>query len=234
MQLTRILREGFIAGLIGAGAVALWFLIVDIIAGRPFFTPAMLGSAVFFGEQDPAKVVIHFSRIIPYTMLHVCAFIIVGTVAAALAAEVEVAPPTLYLIVVTFAVFEFGFYIMLAVLAQPLLGALTWWNVAIGNAIAAYGMGYYLWRGEPQNVETPKGDPLGGAGEGGVTWCGMRSAECGVETRALNQMACLFEVRPVDSALRTPHSALPYASRGTARSTSPDSSQALHRNHTTV
>src|SRR5205823_1851736 len=45
MQLTRILREGFIAGLIGAGAVALWFLIVDIIAGRPFFTPAMLGSA---------------------------------------------------------------------------------------------------------------------------------------------------------------------------------------------
>jgi hypothetical protein len=108
MQLTRILREGFIAGLIGAAAVALWFLIVDAIAGRPFFTPAMLGSAVFFGEQDPAKVVIAFSRIVPYTMLHVCAFIIVGTVAAALAAEVEVAPPTLYLIVVTFAVFEAG------------------------------------------------------------------------------------------------------------------------------
>ncbi len=141
MQLTRILREGFIAGLIGAGAVALWFLVVDVIAGRPFFTPAMLGSAVFFGETDPSKAVIAFSRVVPYTMIHVCAFIIVGTVAAALAAEVEVAPPTLYLIVVTFAVFEFGFYIMLAVLAQPLLGALTWWNVAIGNAIAAYGMG---------------------------------------------------------------------------------------------
>src|SRR5437762_123646 len=92
MQLTRILREGFIAGLIGAGAVALWFLIVDVIAGRPFFTPAMLGSAVFFQEHDPSKVVIAFSRVVPYTMIHVCAFIIVGTVAAALAAEVEVAP----------------------------------------------------------------------------------------------------------------------------------------------
>src|SRR5256885_16240671 len=116
----------------------------------------MLGSAVFFQEHDPSKVVIAFSRVLPYTMLHMCAFIIVGTVAAALAAEVEVAPPTLYLIVVSFAVFEFGFYIMLAVLAQPLLGALAWWNVAIGNAIAAYGMGYYLWRGDPQVAPGPR------------------------------------------------------------------------------
>src|SRR2546427_2997749 len=99
-------------------------------------------------------------------MLHVCAFIIVGTVAAALAAEVEVAPPTLYLIVLAFAVFEFGFYIMLAVLAQPLLGALTWWNVAIGNAIAAYGMGYYLWREHPKNPAAPQLHPPGGAGAG--------------------------------------------------------------------
>src|SRR5207237_708962 len=51
MQVSRILREGFIAGLIGAGAVALWFLIVDVIAGRPFFTPAMLGSAAFWLGQ---------------------------------------------------------------------------------------------------------------------------------------------------------------------------------------
>src|SRR5207247_4816063 len=81
MQLTRILREGFIAGLIGAGAVALWFLIVDTVAGRPFFTPAMLGSAVFWGVHDPALVVIEYSRIIGYTMIHVSAFLIVGTIA---------------------------------------------------------------------------------------------------------------------------------------------------------
>src|SRR5438045_8561707 len=104
MQLTRILREGFIAGLIGAGAVALWFLVVDAIAGRPFFTPAMLGSAVLFGDADPRKAVIAFSRVVPYTLIHVCACVIVGTVAAALAADVEVAPPTLHRVVVAFGV----------------------------------------------------------------------------------------------------------------------------------
>src|SRR5437773_9459618 len=121
MQLSRILREGFIAGLIGAGAVALWFLVVDVIAGRPFFTPAMLGSAVFWGVRDPSMVVIEYSRIIGYTMIHVSAFIVVGTVAAVLAAEVEVAPPTLYLVVVFFAVVEFGLFVAVAVLAPPLL-----------------------------------------------------------------------------------------------------------------
>src|SRR5438128_594631 len=155
MQLTRILREGFIAGLIGAGAVALWFLIVDTVAGRPFFTPAMLGSAVFWGVHDPSLVVIEYSRIIGYTMIHVSAFLIVGTVSAVLAAEVEVAPPTLYLVVVFFAI-----------LAQPLLGSLAWWNVAIGNAIAASGMGYYLWRQHPKIAESLRLHPLGETDEG--------------------------------------------------------------------
>src|SRR5881275_1257344 len=155
MQLTRILREGFIAGLIGAGAVALWFLVVDTIAGRPFFTPAMLGSAVFWGVHDPGLVVVEYSRIIGYTMIHVSAFLIVGTIAAVLAAEVEVAPPTLYLVVVFFAIF-----------AQPLLGSLAWWNVAIGNAIAASGMGYYLWRQHPKIAEALRVHPLGETEEG--------------------------------------------------------------------
>src|SRR5207245_9277449 len=100
-------------------------------------------------------------------MIHVSAFIVVGVVAAALAAEVEVAPPTLYLLVVFFAVFEFGFYVTVAILAQPLLGSLAWWNVAIGNAIAAYGMGYYLWREHPKIAETLKMHPFGETDEGG-------------------------------------------------------------------
>jgi hypothetical protein len=166
MELTRILREGFVAGCIGAAAVAIWFLIVDAVNGRPFFTPAMLGSAVFWGVREPSQVVIEYSRIIGYTMIHVSAFIVVGVVAAALAAEVEVAPPTLYLLVVFFAVFEFGFYVTVAILAQPLLGSLAWWNVAIGNAIAALGMGYYLWREHPKIGEELRKHPLGETEEG--------------------------------------------------------------------
>ena len=56
----RIMREGFVAGLIGAAAVALWFLVVDLVGGNAFFTPSMLGSAVFWGMRDPALVEVNF------------------------------------------------------------------------------------------------------------------------------------------------------------------------------
>ncbi len=166
MNFQRILREGFIAGLIGAAAVAGWFFIVDLFAGRPFFTPAMLGSAVFWGLRDPALVEVVFPTVIGYTMLHLIAFAFVGWVAAVLATLVDKFPPTLFLVVVFFAIFEVGFYVFVALLAEPLLGALAWWNVAIGNAIAAFGMGYYLWLAHPHIKEALAQHPLGETADG--------------------------------------------------------------------
>lgn len=164
MDFKRILREGLVAGLIGAVAVAVWFLLVDLVAGRPFFTPAMLGEALFWGVRDPGQVEIVFPSVVGYSMVHMLAFVLVGMVAAFLAYEVELFPHALFIVVVFFAVFEFGFYVILAILASPLLGALAWWSVAIGNTIAAAGMGYYLWRAHPklrdQLREHPLGEPM--------------------------------------------------------------------------
>ena len=53
---SRYLREGVIAGLIGAALVAVWFLIYDAASGRPFRTPSLLGAATFQGVTDPATV----------------------------------------------------------------------------------------------------------------------------------------------------------------------------------
>lgn len=168
-MLHRILREGFVAGLIGAAAVAVWFLIVDAVNGQPFFTPAMLGQATFWAETDPAAVRTLFdagdeqifASVVAYTAVHGLAFVLVGIIAAVLAYEVELFPSTLFIVVVFFAIFEFGFYVVVAILAQPLLGTLAWWNVAIGNAIAAFGMGYYLWRMHPKIKEELLAHPLG-------------------------------------------------------------------------
>src|SRR5262245_64037469 len=50
----RYLREGIIAGLIGAALVAVWFLIYDAARGRAVRTPAVLGAATFQGVSEPA------------------------------------------------------------------------------------------------------------------------------------------------------------------------------------
>jgi hypothetical protein len=148
-QPRHILWEGLVTGLIGAGGVALWFLLVDTVAGRPLYTPAVLGSAATFGLTDPALVVINIQSVGAYTVFHVLAFFAVGVVASALAHEAERSLHVLWLIVEFFLIFEFAFYAAVGLIFAPLLAELAWINVAVGNLIAAAGMGYYLWHAHP-------------------------------------------------------------------------------------
>lgn len=164
MLMRRVVREGFIAGLIGASAVAVWFLIIDIALRRAFYTPAVLGSAVFLHITDPTQVQITFPPIIMYTMLHFFAFMLIGFFAALFVAGAEHAPQTFFFVVVLFAIFEFGFIVIVWLVAQPLLSALAWWAVAIGNLIAAIGMGMFLWFNHPKLRERLVSQPLGDPG----------------------------------------------------------------------
>ena len=149
-QSRRTLRQGFTAGLVGAVAVATWFLIVDSVSGRPFYTPAILGSAAAFGLRDPTTVVVDVQSVGAYTAFHLLAFFAVGLVAARLAEEVGRSVDVLWLVVEFFLVFEVGFYGVIAIVFTPLLGELTWINVAVGNFVASASMGYYLWRANPE------------------------------------------------------------------------------------
>lgn len=150
-----VLKEGLILGLIGAGAVAAWFLLVDVIAGRPFFTPAVLGSFVFFGLRDPAAVTIGAQSVLAYTVLHLIAFLVVGVVVAAMLAEARKEPNVLWLFAEFFIVFEFGFYAAVALVFTPLLAELAWINIAVGNLLAAAGMGFYVWRSRATHRSSP-------------------------------------------------------------------------------
>lgn len=150
MKMPRVLREGVTAGLIGAGSVAAWFLFVDLIAGRPLYTPAVLGSAAFQGLRDPSTVVVGFDSVGAYTATHVFLFILVGLIASAMANEAKKSPEVLWLLAEFFIVFEIGFYAVVGIVFTPLLAALAWVNVAVGNLLAAVAMGYYLWRAHPE------------------------------------------------------------------------------------
>lgn len=146
----RILREGLMAGAIGAGAVAAWFLVVDLAMGRIFFTPAAMGSVLFHGARSVAEVQMDALTIVGYTLLHLTAFGIVGLIAAALVTEAEeYAAPVILGAIMLFVTFETFFIGMLAIVAQWLLEVIQWWSIAAGNLIAAATMGWYLWREHP-------------------------------------------------------------------------------------
>jgi hypothetical protein len=143
-------REGLITGIIGAGAVAVWFLVVDAVSGRILFTPAALGSAVFLGARGPEAVQITGVTVLGYSVLHVTAFMLTGLVAAAIVAAAEEHSEVVLLggilLFVTLEAFSIG---LLTIVAEWLVEALSWWNIGGANLIAALGMGGYLYSRHP-------------------------------------------------------------------------------------
>ena len=150
LSTNRVVREGIVSGLIGAAVVAVWFLLFDLLRGRPFFTPAALGSALFLGSTTAADVSVGAATVIGYTVLHILAFVVTGFFAAAIVTAADETPPLILGAVMFFAVFEALFMALLAMVAEFLLGALAWWTIAVGNVIAAVAMGWYLWERHPK------------------------------------------------------------------------------------
>ncbi len=142
-----LLRNGTIAGLIGATCIAVLFFIVDVAAGRPLFTPNILGQALVSLFAPNVSGGHEASFVIVYTIFHYAAFIAVGLLAAAVVQVAHREPSLLVGFVVLFAWLEIWFYGMVALLSQATpLGAFAWYDVMIGNLIAVVAMGAYLWR----------------------------------------------------------------------------------------
>lgn len=142
-----IVREGLIAGVLGATAVAVWFFVVDLIGGRLLFTPNTLGEGLLsvFGRSPETMTV----NVIAYTIFHYAAFILVGIVAVVLVHVGERTPSVLAGSMLLFVAIEFGFYFMVALLWQTVLGNFAWYQILAGNLLAAVLMGAYLWRTHP-------------------------------------------------------------------------------------
>jgi hypothetical protein len=141
-----VMREGIVAGLIGAVVVAVWFFIFDMARGRPFNTPTLLGALVFFGIQTPTGLEPSLGPVLGYTVLHGLAFIAFGVVAASMMAMSE-REPTLFIgFVILFACFEVFFFGVLSVVGRAVQAELVWWAVLIGNLLASIAMLWYFFR----------------------------------------------------------------------------------------
>ena len=139
-----VLREGIVAGCLGAAVVAVWFLIFDFARGKPLLTPSLLGAAVFQGVNNPTGLQVSILTVLGYTVLHGLAFVAFGIVAASLITASEREPALIIAVVILFACFEMFFLAVEGALGKSVVGALVWWAVLIGNFLAAVAMLWYF------------------------------------------------------------------------------------------
>src|SRR5262245_23814588 len=77
-----ILGDGMMAGVIGASAMALFFLIVDTARREALYTPSVMASALLQGIPPAQAPGVDLSMVAAYSVLHGAAFVSVGILAA--------------------------------------------------------------------------------------------------------------------------------------------------------
>lgn len=161
------LVRSLVTGIVGGGAVALWFFVLDLLAGEPFLTPAALGSALFL-DADPGGVQVSFGIVALYSAVHLVAFLAAGAAFSWAADQIERRPGLWLLLLLSFIVLEAVFVPAAGLAGGWLLGALSWWAVGVGNLLAVASMGWWIWRSRPELRRQVREEArlAGGGGEG--------------------------------------------------------------------
>lgn len=146
-ETSRIHQEGIIAGVIGAATVAVWFLVLDTLAGHPLSTPTLLGATLFRRGAAVAVPSVSLEMVLMFTWVHGLVFVALGGIASWLLAQAERHPSSGFGVVILFVIFQFGFIVAAMLFARPVLVALGWPAILGANLLAAAAMAAYLfWR----------------------------------------------------------------------------------------
>jgi hypothetical protein len=149
-----MLLDGLFTGMIGALAVAVWFLILDVAAGRPLYTPALLGAWLLHGSQaGTTPVAVAPLEIAAYTAFHFVAFTTVGIVFSWMMTLFERFPIMFFVLLVLFVSLMVGFFGLDIVLGAQLTGKLQAWTIVVANLLAALGMALYQWKRHPRALQ---------------------------------------------------------------------------------
>jgi hypothetical protein len=157
-EISKRYEEGIVAGLIGAATVALWFLALDAVQGRPLYTPTVLGTALFGPRESlaaPESLPPSAQTALMFTWVHCLVFAIIGGAAARLLGLAEKDPNYGFGILLLFVIFEFGFLVVATVFAEGVLRAVAWPAILAGNLLAAGTMAAYFWRRHPNLAIRP-------------------------------------------------------------------------------
>lgn len=141
--------HGIVAGLGGAALLAAWFLFLDVLRGRPLYTPTLLAQVLFSGAPHPGTADAVEGEVLPtvlFTFVHALAFAAIGLAVAEFVRIFDLAHSRALMVVLLFGamcIAFFGFGVMFAAVGPH---AIPVRDAFVGNALASIGMAVYLGR----------------------------------------------------------------------------------------
>src|SRR5213083_1834976 len=153
--------HGLIAdGVVGGLVVALWFLAVDSLAGRPFHTPSALASALTRQAVGPPT----FRLVAAYSVLHLAVFAVLGIAMAGAMAALRTPPRLLLGVLFGLVAQEIAFYGGLLLSDASRVAVVPWPHVVAATVLSGFVLMWYLHRASqdqhPFGLAVLKGHPL--------------------------------------------------------------------------
>ncbi len=135
---SELLLESLYVGVLGGSAVAIFFLVVDLLEGRPLFTPSLIGSVMFEGAHAQEVASVQLGAVFYFSLVHMAAFTVLGGAMSLLVHEVELhSKHPIAVLLVLFATIEAAFFVA-APLAMPgVVATLGMIRIAAANLMAA-------------------------------------------------------------------------------------------------
>ena len=144
----RTIGLGLIAGGIGFATTVLVFAIANVLAGRsPFYTAALLGTALFTDITDPAMVAVTPSMVLAYNGVHLIAYLAFGLLASALASLAARGRQLWYVSLFFYLFLSFHLYGAVQAFATPMRPALSGVSIWLAGGAGSFAMAaYLLWK----------------------------------------------------------------------------------------
>lgn len=144
-----LVREGIVAGLLGAIVSAAWLFVYDVATGSPLRTPNALGRVFFAGDVNPGAREISPEAVVGFTILHLLTFVIGGIGLTGLVHLVS-RNPSLRMGLLIGLVVAFAYFAGLAfMLTTSTNDRVSFWSFGGGNLVGLVAMAWYLWRRHP-------------------------------------------------------------------------------------
>jgi hypothetical protein len=156
-----IVYDAFFGGGIGGSAIALFFLVMDVLEGRPLYTPAMLGSVLFTGVAAASVETVRLDMVSYFSMLHFVTFAaLAGALSYVSRVSRAVEGHTLVIAALVFSVLTAAILIADWLFMPGVVRTLGYGQVFFANVLTGLAMAAFMkWSHRPGRYGGDGGDP---------------------------------------------------------------------------
>lgn len=142
-----LLYDAFYGAAIGGATIALFFLVADIIQGRPMFTPSLMGEVLFMGADPGAVSEVRFDMVAYFTIVHLVSFLVLGGAISYLCRATGIAKTNMPVVIgVVFVILTAAFFAGDFLLMSGVAAVIGIPSILAANFVTALAMGLFLRR----------------------------------------------------------------------------------------